>query len=208
MFITFEGIEGSGKSTQIQLTKAALEEAGYEVVTTKEPGGTPLGSQLRKMILDPETNFENPFTELLLFYADRLEHLKQVVEKGLNEGKIILCDRYVDSTYAYQVGGRHMPEAMVADLNKLVSRMPRLTLLFDLDPKVGLERIKSREALDRFETIGLDFHQRVRATYLDRAKKEPNRIHVIDVATKSIETLSQEIKTVILAKLQEVKEGL
>jgi dTMP kinase len=193
MFITFEGIEGSGKTTQISRLKAWFESQGQSVITTKEPGGTALGQTIRQLILDPGTQFTNPHTELLLFYADRLEHISSVIQPALDQGKIVLCDRYIDSTWAYQSGGRQISETIIASLNKLTSVMPDKTILLDITPEEGLKRAKKRAELDRFEQEELSFHHRIRDTYLQLAKQNPRRIDLVAIQDKTIEEISQEI---------------
>lgn len=181
MFITFEGIEGAGKTTQIERIARFLTDRGHKVIVTKEPGGTRFGQHIRKLILDPDSAFSSKYTELLLFYADRLEHVEQVIKPSLNNGIIVLCDRYVDSTIAYQLGARNMPEELVAALNKWVPLMPDLTLLLDISPEAGLARVHKRDVPDRFEKEALTFHHRVRNTYLALAEKEPARIKSVPV---------------------------
>lgn len=192
MFITFEGIEGGGKSTQIQKISDALIQEGYNIIQTKEPGGTAIGQELRRMILDPNQRFHSPYTEVMLFFADRLEHVETVIKPALASGKIVLCDRYIDSTIAYQIGGRGMPKPLIDTLTQLVDLKPNLTLLFDLSPEEGLQRAKKRAALDRFEQESIDFHSRIRHAYLDQAKKEPDRIKVIS-ASCDIEPLFEQL---------------
>ncbi|MFC1770941.1 dTMP kinase [Candidatus Margulisiibacteriota bacterium] len=180
-FITFEGIEGVGKSTQILKLFNYLNQKEIPVIQSKEPGGTEFGLGLRKILLDPQMKFSSPYTEVLLFYADRLEHIQSKIKPALSSGKIVLCDRYLDSTFAYQIGGRNMPKSLIADLNKLVDLKPDLTVLFDMDLSQSLARAEKRSALDRFEQENLDFHQRVRDAYLFLAEKEPHRVKVIKV---------------------------
>jgi dTMP kinase len=193
MFITFEGIEGSGKTTQISRLKAWFESQDKSVITTKEPGGTALGQTIRQLILDPDTAFTNPHTELLLFYADRLEHITSIIQPALDQGKIVLCDRYIDSTWAYQSGGRQISETIIESLNTMVPLMPDKTILLDISPEEGLKRAKKRAALDRFEQEELSFHHRIRETYLRLAKQCPDRIHLIPVQNKTIEAISQKV---------------
>jgi len=196
-FITFEGIEGSGKSTQIQLVCDLFRAQGHAVIQTKEPGATPLGAILRGIILDKTTVFSSPFTELLLFYADRMEHIESIVKPALADGKIVVCDRYIDSTIAYQVGARQMPRLLVDTLTQYVGIMPDLTILLDITETEGLKRAKARAELDRFETETIDFHQKIRAKYLEQASLHPNRIEVIHVEHKPIETIFKEIQTIL-----------
>lgn len=197
MFITFEGIEGSGKTTQIQKLEVYLKSQGKEVVKTKEPGGTLLGTQIRHWLLTPDEPFGSPYTELLLFYADRLEHLSKVVEPALRAGKIVLCDRFVDSTIAYQQVARGMPKALIASLNALLPLMPTLTFLLDLPVQEGLRRAKNRAELDRFEHESITFHEKVRQGYLNQAALEPGRIKCIAVENLSPEEVFCKIQSVL-----------
>ncbi len=193
MFITFEGIEGSGKTTQISRLKAWFESQDKSVITTKEPGGTALGQTIRQLILDPGTAFTNPHTELLLFYADRLEHVTSIIQPALDQGKVVLCDRYIDSTWAYQSGGRQISETIITSLNKWIPLMPDKTILLDIAPEEGLKRAKKRAALDRFEKEELSFHHRIRDTYLQLARQYPDRINLIPIHNKTIEEISQVV---------------
>lgn len=193
MFITFEGIEGSGKTTQMARLGNWFEAQGKTVVLTKEPGGTDLGMKIRSMILDPETKVHHNLTELMLFIADRLEHIAQCIKPALDAGSVVICDRYSDSTYAYQKGGRQVPETYIHDMNRLVGLTPDLTFLLDLDTEEGLRRAKQRAALDRFEQEEKAFHEAVKAAYLDIAKQEPDRIQVLDVNHKSPDDVFEAI---------------
>ena len=149
--ITFEGIEGSGKSTQMLKLCDYLTQKGCSVVATKEPGGTDFGMDMRRMILNPNQPFFSKKTEIMLFYADRLEHVEGVIKPALAAGKIVVCDRYFDSTLAYQWGGRHMPKDLLMVLQDQVDLSPHLTLVLDLPPEEGMRRAVERSALDRFE---------------------------------------------------------
>ncbi len=195
--MTFEGIEGSGKTTQIQLLARFLRSKGREVVTTKEPGGTLLGHAIRQWLLTPTEPFSSQYSELLLFYVDRLEHVAKVVQPALEAGKVVLCDRFIDSTIAYQKGGRGMPETLIDTLTWVVPLRPNLTFLLDLSVEEGLKRAKNRAELDRFEHESLAFHTRVRNTYLDQAQKEPDRIKLISVENRSIEEVAEKIQTLL-----------
>ncbi len=186
-FITFEGIEGSGKSTQIKLLAQHLQLLGHDVVLTKEPGGTRIGAKIRSLILDPETELTAKNTEVLLFFADRLEHVETVIKPALAAGKIVLCDRYVDSTTAYQIGGRGVDKAIIDTLNTLINVMPNRTILLDMPPEEGLGRAKIRGKLDRFEQEDIQFHERLRNQYLKTATENPDRIKLIPVSGKSVE---------------------
>ena len=188
LFLTFEGIEGSGKSTQVARLAAALQGESCGRLVTREPGGTPLGRRLRDVLLAPDADVRahEPLTEALLMVADRAEHVARVILPALDEGRIVLCDRHADSTLAYQGGGSGVARDTLVQLNRIATRdlVPDLTLLYDLDPGVALERMRARAggATDRFETEALAFHQRVRAAYLELARAEPARFAVIDAA--------------------------
>jgi dTMP kinase len=183
-FITLEGLEGAGKSSRAGELKAFLEAQGKRVLLTREPGGTPLGERLRDMLLAPADAPMSPLTELLLMFAARSEHLKRVILPALDGGQWVVCDRYVDASYAYQGGGRQLGMAPVAALEALLPdrARPDLTLLLDLPVEIGLARANRRGAADRFEREALDFHQRVRDAYLDRARQAPQRYCVIDAS--------------------------
>ena len=180
MFITFEGIEGSGKSTQRKRLMDWLATQGIPVVSTREPGGTPVGKTLRQLLLSNETQLASNRTELFLFAADRCEHIKQVVAPALNRGDWVVCDRYIDSTYAYQCGGREHSENDILDIIRLTKAIePDVTFLLDLSPEEGLQRAENRGNLDRFEKEAMAFHRRVRNSYLRRAAAFPKRMVVI-----------------------------
>lgn len=175
-FITFEGIEGSGKSSHIRLLFEFLSEMAYEVVTTFEPGASSLGGFIRPLLL--EGKVLDPWVETLLFLIDRRQHLKEVLLPSLGSGKLVLCDRFVDSTIAYQGYGRGLPIPLLREMNSRITENlhPDLTILLDCDPKEGLQRTKGK---DRFQMESLEFHQRVREGYLQLAKEEPERIKVV-----------------------------
>jgi len=190
-FVTFEGIEGSGKSTQLQRLCRRLRAAGTEVVATREPGATPTGRRLREILLRASATPPSPTAELLLYLADRADHLERVVLPALGRGALVLCDRYRDATLAYQGHGRGIPLARIRRLHAdpPLDTTPDRTLLFDLDPGIGLERARERDrrngkagAEDRFEHEALAFHQRVRQGYLALAAESPERFRVIDAA--------------------------
>ena len=201
IFITLEGIEGSGKTTQHQKLSAHLEKTGRQIVSTREPGGTGIGKVLREMILSPETKFQCDKTEILLFFADRMEHVETVVKPALEEGKVVICDRYFDSTVAYQIGGRDMPADFIHALQTHINLVPDLTLLFDISPEEGLRRAINRADLDRFEQEEMDFHHRVRNTYLGIADKEPNRVRKIEVGTLSVDDVFDKVLALIEDKI-------
>ncbi len=193
VFITFEGVEGVGKTTQLQRLMGLLAEHQVPAILTREPGATAFGHQLRQIILDPSTRFHSPYTEIMLFMADRLEHLAAVVEPALASGKVVLCDRFVDSTIAYQVAGRGLPESFVASLHQLVTRVPNRTILLDVEPEEGIRRARGRAKLDRFEQETMAFHYRVREKYIDIAKRNPNRIIQIDTMHKTMDDVFNQI---------------
>lgn len=179
-FITFEGIDGAGKSTHIATVVDWLSARGLEVVSTREPGGTPLGEKLRELLLHEPMHLE---TEALLMFAARREHLALVIEPALARGAWVVCDRFSDATYAYQGGGRGLDKEKFAVLERWVHGhlQPDLTFLFDLPPEVACERIaRQGRELDRFEQERADFHLRVRQAYLERAVEAPQRIRVIN----------------------------
>lgn len=190
MFITFEGIEGSGKSLQIARAHRHLQEKGIDCIVTREPGGTELGVALRRVLLSTDGARMEPWCELLLYLADRRQHLKQVIEPALGKGLVVLSDRYQDATRAYQGAARGIPRSEIEKLNSILGiTEPDKTILMDLDPEEGLSRARARNqaspaaaAEGRFEKEELDFHQRVRAAYLDLAAEAPSRIEVISAA--------------------------
>lgn len=190
--ISFEGIDGAGKSSQIAATVALLRENGFEVVQTREPGGTPLGERLRELLLHEPMHLE---TEALLMFAARREHLALVIEPALARGAWVVSDRFADASYAYQVGGRGLD---VRKFDALVDFTlgdfsPDLTLLFDIAPDVAASRLAAgREHADRFEREQRDFFHRVRAAYLDRARKEPGRLKVVD-ALRSVDEVTADV---------------
>ena len=178
-FITFEGIDGAGKSTQIDVIETTLKARGFEVIRTREPGGTPLGEVIRKELLSVSMD---PATETLLFFASRAEHIAQVIKPALNRGAWVLSDRFTDATYAYQVGGRGFPAHKVEELERWThgDLQPDRTVLFDIDPKVAAQRVAQARSMDRFEKESLDFFTRVRNAYLTRAKESPERFLIVN----------------------------
>lgn len=178
-FITFEGIDGAGKSTQIDVIETTLKARGFEVIRTREPGGTPLGEMIRKELLSVSMD---PATETLLFFASRAEHIAQIIKPALNRGAWVLSDRFTDATYAYQVGGRGFPAHKVEELERWTQGdlQPDRTVLFDIDPKVAAQRVAQARSMDRFEKESLDFFTRVRNAYLTRAKESPERFLIVN----------------------------
>ncbi|OEC61221.1 dTMP kinase [Pseudomonas sp. ENNP23] len=184
LFITLEGPEGAGKSTNRDFIAARLRERGVEVLLTREPGGTPLAERIRELLLAPSDESMAVDTELLLMFAARAQHLDRVIRPALEAGQVVLCDRFTDATYAYQGGGRGVSMARIAELERFVqgSLRPDLTLVFDLPVEVGLQRAAARGRLDRFEQEDRSFFETVRQTYLERADQAPERYRVIDAA--------------------------
>jgi dTMP kinase len=185
LFVTFEGVEGSGKSTQVRALEAHLKDRGIPTVFSREPGGTPLGEQLRGILLDPRQQGMLPLTELFLYLASRVEHVSGVVVPALERGAVIVSDRYTDASVAYQGGGRGLGWEVVEPLNRLATAgvKPDITFLLDLDPEEGLARFSGadgRSFRDRIESEALEFHRRVRAAYIDASRREPARFVVID----------------------------
>ena len=191
-FITFEGIDGAGKSTQIDVIEATLKARGLEVIRTREPGGTPLGEVIRKELLSVSMD---PATETLLFFASRAEHIAQVIRPAIERGAWVLSDRFTDATYAYQVGGRGFPAHKVEELEKWTQGelQPDRTVLFDIDPEVAAQRVAKARNLDRFEKENLDFFTRVREAYLTRAKQSPERFLVVN-SMQDKETVSDILR--------------
>lgn len=205
MFISFEGTEGVGKSTLIASLNKALS-AEHDVVLTREPGGTPLAEQIRELLLAPQQDATQQeqmshATELLLIYAARAQHLDQVILPALSENKIVLCDRFVDASVAYQHGGRGMDKAQIDLLtNTFVAKMPDLTFWLDLPVEQGMQRAKNRGALDRFEQEKMAFFQRIQESYRQLAEQNPQRIIRLD-ASQSAEQLFAQALTIIQEKM-------
>ena len=198
LFITVEGTEGVGKSTNMAFIESWLRKAGKELVITREPGGTELGEKLRAVLLDAKEQSMFDDTELLLMFAARAQHLQEVILPALDAGKWVLCDRFTDSTYAYQGGGRGIDKSRIAQLEQWVQgdRRPDMTLILDLPIDVGLERAGKRSDPDRFELEKHDFFNKVRDAFLARAAANPQRYAVID-ASPAIEEVQQSIQTVL-----------
>ena len=197
LFITFEGGEGCGKSTQIAALKARLEAMGKTVVQTREPGGTPLGESVRNLLQhDDAGQGMSPEAELLLFAASRAQHVRELVAPAIAEGQIVLCDRFLDSTTVYQGVARAIDPKKVDTINQFAigDTMPDLTILIDLSPEIGLARVHARSdgKLDRMENEAIEFFQAVRQGYLDLAKSEPKRFLVLD-GSQSVEELETQI---------------
>ena len=204
MFITLEGPEGSGKTTAVEAAVKALEEKGYQIVRTREPGGTPIAEQIRNVILDKENTNMDPRTEALLYAASRRQHLVEKVWPALKEGKIVICDRYLESSLAYQGGARGLGVDNILNVNLFATEntWPDLTLLFDITPEEGLKRIAanaSRE-VNRLDLEKLEFHHKVRDTFLELARRYPDRFVIID-ASKSREEVAKATLDAIMSRL-------
>ena len=194
LFITLEGPEGSGKSSAIEIVYKRLLEEGYEIIRTREPGGTPIAEQIRNVILNKENTKMDIRTEALLFAASRRQHLIEKVWPSLKEGKLVFCDRYLDSSLSYQghARGLGIEEVLSVNLFATENTFPDLTLLFDIEPEIGLARIAKNDSreVNRLDVEKLEFHKRVREGYLILAKKYPERIVIID-ASKPLEEVSE-----------------
>jgi dTMP kinase len=193
-FITVEGIEGVGKTTNMEYLRQLITACGKELVVTREPGGTPLGEAIRGLLLDPEYKGMNPDCELQLMFAARAEHLDKVIKPAIEAGQWVLCDRFTDATYAYQGGGRSLDTEKIAALEQLVQGdfRPDLTLLLDVPVEIGLERAGNRSKPDRFEQEEVAFFERVRHAYLEMARKHDGRYRVID-ASLPLEQVQQQL---------------
>ena len=207
LFVTLEGIEGCGKSTQIRRLAEHLAAAGVPHTTTREPGGTAVGEEIRQVLLAPREPALTPLADLLLYAAARAQHLAQVIEPALAAGKTVLCDRYVDATTAYQAFASGLPLAHIQHVHSLpgLDRKPDLTLLLDLEAGVGLHRARARQARDgdhltRFEEEDFSFHRKVRAGYLELAKMEPERFVVID-ASGNHDAVFDQLRTALATRL-------
>lgn len=196
-FISLEGVDGSGKSTQIQTTAAWLKEQGYEVLVTREPGGTATAEKIRDLVLDADVPLQ-PRTELLLYLAARAQHVAEVIKPALAAGRIVLCDRFVDSTLVYQGIVRGLDLCRIKELNEFASEelMPALTLLLDADPALLEERRRERGVTDRFEQEGLSFQKKLREGFLFLAEKEPDRIKKV-AALQAPEQVQAEIRCLL-----------
>lgn len=207
LFITLEGPEGAGKSTNRDFLAERLRSHGIDVVLTREPGGTPLAERIRELLLAPSDETMAADTELLLMFAARAQHIAGVIRPALARGQVVLCDRFTDATYAYQGGGRGLPVERIAQLEAFVQGelRPDLTLVFDLPVDVGLSRAAARGRLDRFEQEDRGFFEAVRQTYLQRAAAAPQRYHVLDAAASLVSV--QEALEALLPDLLERCRG-
>lgn len=199
-FITFEGVDGAGKSTHLQWFADTLRQRGLEVLVTREPGGTPLGERLREILLNQPMHAE---TEVLLMFAARLEHIEQVIRPALQRGTWVVSDRFSDASFAYQGGGRGVPLGKLEQLERWVHEdlQPDLTLLFDIPIEVARQRLSNNATLDRFEQEQGSFFERVRQAYLERCKKHPRRFALID-AVQTPEEVKADLGKVIQALIE------
>ncbi len=204
LFVTFEGIEGSGKSTQIALLRDYLVRTGKKALLTREPGGTPIGDQIRKVLLNPANKVMDPIAELLLYAASRAQHLREVIGPAMDGGAVVLCDRFSDATLAYQGYGRGLSRAVIGELDRIVTAglRPHLTILLDIDAATGVSRARGRNSAQnlhaeaRFENEAMEFHGRVRDGYLTIAREEPRRVRVINAAGSPTE-IHEEIRKIV-----------
>ena len=210
MFITLEGIEGSGKTTQIERLVEFLENRGIECVTTRQPGGTLIGENIRSILLDPANSALAPMTELLLYMADRCQHIYELIKPCLQAGKTVICDRYFDATVVYQGFARGLDIELIQQLHQIIldDLKPDVTLLLDLAPQVGLQRAwqqlnnGQRSGLEsRFEAETVAFHEKVRAGYLELARLEPSRFRIVDAA-QSQDQVFTAISEIVLSILK------
>jgi dTMP kinase len=204
LFITLEGGEGAGKSTQLPRIRSWLEAQGHRVRETRQPGGTPLSEKIRRLLLEDQGHDIRDLSELLLLFADRAQFMAEVVRPALAAGETILCDRFTDSTWAYQGAGRGVPDAWIADLAALVhgDRDPDLTVLFDVPVETGLARAVGRGEADRMESEDRAFHERVRRRYLELAAQAPGRFAVID-ARPDPDAVWSEVEETLTLRLGE-----
>lgn len=203
LFVTIEGPEGSGKTSAMRIVKEKLENVGYSVVTTREPGGTEIGEQIRNVILDPKNTEMDSRTEALLYAASRRQHLIEKIWPSLREGKIVFCDRYLDSSLAYQGIARGLGVEQILEVNSYATEgtFPDLTVLFDIDPLLGLERInknKNRE-VNRLDMEKISFHKQVRNGYLELSRRFPDRYFVVDASLPL-----EEVSSVVFEKITEM----
>ncbi len=210
ILITFEGVEGSGKSTHCERICAYFEKKGFEVVRVHEPGGTKIGEQLRSILLSDENDDIVDGTELFLFLASRCQVVEKLIRPALNSGKVVVCDRYIDSSLAYQGYGRGISDEFIRSLNKFAVRnvVPDLTIVLDLNTPIGLKRVKKRldgKQPDRIERSKLGFHQRIREGYMAIARAEPERIRIVDV-DRDLRKTERAVKRLVDKFLQRRKE--
>lgn len=208
MFITIEGVEGSGKSSSTNDVVNRLKKEGYDIITTREPGGTPIAEKIRDIILDVNNTNLDPRAEALLYAASRRQHLIEKVWPALKQGKIVICDRFIDSSLAYQGGARNLGIENITNINMFATEntWPDLTLLFDINPELGLERIRKNQGreVNRLDLEKIEFHKKVRETFLSLAKKYSDRYVIID-ASKSQKEVEEEVYNIIKERLNGIK---
>lgn len=204
LFISIEGLDGAGKSTQMQFIKEFLEKRSFQVLLTREPGGTNIGEKIREILLDPQHQEMADMTEALLYAASRAQHVEEFILPALKEGKVVLCDRFVDSSIAYQGGARGLGQQAVKDINSFATRglQPNLQI-FDISPEISLGRIHP-EKVDRLEQEKVEFHKGVYDTYLSLAKENPNRIKIVK-ADRGISEISQDIENILVELIEKLK---
>lgn len=208
MFITLEGLEGAGKTTQAQLLVTALEQEGYPVTLVREPGGTPIGEEIRKLLADPSYKDMSPLTEVFLFAASRSQLVEQTIRPQLGEGRIVVCDRFIDATLAYQGFGRGVHHTQLREINDMCTWgvRPDLTFLLDIEPAHGLNRVRTRSVetltqLDRFEQLDMGFYERVRDGYLEISQDEPYRFRLVD-ASEETDVIAAKVFQIALREVK------
>lgn len=203
LFLTFEGIDGSGKSTQARRLAKALTNLGHQVVLTREPGGSPGAEEIRRLVLEGEPDRWSAETEILLFTAARRDHLERTILPALEAGKIVICDRFADSTRMYQGLSRGDLRQLVDQLHKLmIGREPDITLLIDMDPETGLSRAKGRQGTEeRFEDFGPELQRKMRAGFLELSQEFPDRFHVVD-GNRDADRVAQDVSDIVLRELR------
>lgn len=205
LFLTFEGVEGAGKTSNLQHAKTLIEATGRQVLVTREPGGTEVGERIREVLLNPDLPAMHSDTELLLMFASRAEHYQHKILPALEAGQWVLCDRFTDASFAYQGGGRQISHSRIAALESWVLGDFKVdqTYLFDLPVEIGLARAKARGAADRIEQEQVAFFERIRQCYLDRAQDEPNRFTVVD-ASQALENVQSQLEQAVTGLLESV----
>lgn len=205
-FISIEGGEGAGKSTSIEYIRQKLEACGIECVVTREPGGTPMAEDIRQLLLQHRDEIVDPYTELLLMFASRRQHVENVIRPALASGKWVVCDRFTDASFAYQGFGRGLDKDFITSLKHWVhgDLTPHMTLLFDLDINIGMERAGKRSNFDRIETEQTSFFERVRQGYLTQANNEPQRYRIVD-ASQSINHVENQVDNFLMPLLASSK---
>lgn len=203
-FLTIEGVEGVGKSTNLHSIEQILKTENIDFIATREPGGTLIAEKIRTLLLEHHEEKLCELSELLLVFAARAQHIETVIKPALEKGIWVLCDRFTDATYAYQGGGRGLSASAISQLENLSqgSLRPDFTLILDLDPEIGLARAKNRGELDRFEVEKMGFFQKVRAAYIEISKREPERCKVVD-ASRSISAVSNDVSEYLMTFIRE-----